>query len=247
MRLIDRVLRHHAAEKGEPLNLAAAQWLHDHPEVRYAEAANADPLPEFLSVSEAKVLITFLSSARPRPSVVGSRRDGQAALSWQAVRNRVAVALQLGAGLSPGDVRSLLLDAPTVDGGRVRDRPWKLAVPGNGSSPARETPVAPWAGELLHHWLQVRAESRIVGEWLFPATRSGKPWSRKSHYASALDVLKEAGLDHTDGGSFKLPHTFAMRQLRRGTEPAQVARWLGIEPEAMARYDRVVAGPADVV
>ncbi|MDB5828825.1 MAG: integrase family protein, partial [Variovorax sp.] len=185
MRLIDRVLQHHALETGSAPNLAAAQWLSDHPEVRYAESSKADPLPEFLSVVEAKVLITFLSSARPRPGVSRARRDGQAPLSWQDVRNRVAVATQLGAGLTPGDVRGLVLASPVVPGGRVRDRPWKLGVPGDGNSAARETPVAPWAGELLHHWLQVRAEAGILGDWLFPSTRSGKPWSKDAQYRAA--------------------------------------------------------------
>ena len=151
MRLIDRVSQHHAFDTGSAPNMAAAQWLSDHPEARYAESSKADPLPEFLSVSEARVLITFLSSARPPPGVSKARRDGQAALSWQDVRNRVAVATQLGAGLTPGDVRGLVLTSPVVRGGRVRERPWKLSVPGDGNSAARETPVAPWAGELLHH------------------------------------------------------------------------------------------------
>lgn len=247
MRLIDRVLAHQAAQTGEPANRAAAQWLDDHPQVRYAEAATEDPLPESLSVAEAKQLITFLSLARPRPGLSAARRDAQGALSWQTVRNCVAVGLQLGAGLSPGDVRALSLDAPRTEGGRVRGRPWKLAVPGNGNSPARETPVAPWAAELLHHWLQVRAEAGIPGIHLFPATRTGKPWSKDSQYRAARAVLEDAGIDSADGGSFRLRHTFALRQLRRGTPPEQVARWLGIEPQAMARYDRVVAGPVDVV
>jgi integrase len=245
MRLIDRVLKHHAAETGVEPNLAASAWLVDHPEVRYSASASADPLPEFLSVAEARVLITFLSSARPRPGASKGMRDGQAAMSWREVRNRVAVALQLGAGLTPGDVRALKLDAPVMHGGRVR--PWKLSVPGNGNFPARETPVAPWAGELLHHWLQLRLEAGIVGDWLFASTRTGKAWSKKSQYDAARSVLEEAGIDSKDGGSFRLRHTFALRQLRRGTEPAQVARWLGIVPEAMARYDRVLVGPEDVV
>ena len=141
----------------------------------------------------------------------------------------------------------MVLASPVVHGGRVRDRPWKLSVPGDGNSAARETPVAPWAGELLYHWLQVRAEAGILGDWLFPATRSGKPWSKEAQYKAARSVLEDAGIDSADGGSFRLRHTFALRQLRRGTEPAQVARWLGVKPEVMARYDRVVAGPADVV
>ncbi|RYZ12033.1 MAG: site-specific integrase [Comamonadaceae bacterium] len=247
VRLIDRVLQHHAARTGAPPNRATARWLAEHPEVRFADAASADPMPEILSVAEARMLIAFLSTARPRPATAAAPQGAGSALSWQEVRNRVSVGLQLGAGLAPGDVRALTLASPTLRGGATRARPWKLSVPGNGNSFARETPIAPWAGELLQHWLQVRAEARILGPHLFPATRSGKPWSKDSQYRSARGVLEEAGIDSTDGGSFRLRHTFAMRQLRRGTAPAQVARWLGIEPEAMGRYERLVAGPVDVV
>ena len=174
-------------------------------------------------------------------------RHGQAALSWQALRNRVAVALQLGAGLAPGDVRVLRLDAPTSQIVGHRQRPWKLAVPGNGNSPAREAPVAPWAGELLQHWLQVRAELRIPGEFLFPATRTGKAWSKQSHYAATRALLTSAGLQSDEGGTFRLRHTFALRQLRRGTPPEEVAAWLGVEPAVMERYRSVASAPADVV
>lgn len=247
LRLVDRVLHHLAAQVGEPPNTAAADCIRAQPEVRFAEAAEADPLPEFLSVAEARHLITFLSQARPRPSASGARRDAHAALSWQVLRNRTSVALQLGAGLTPADVRALTLASPTVRGGQVRDRPWKLSVPGNGNSPGRETPVAPWAGELLHHWLHVRSEARIAGPHLFPSTRSGKPWSKNGQYLAAKGVLEEACIDSRDGGSYRLRHTFALRQLRRGTSPEQVARWLGIEPEAMGRYGRLVVAPEDVV
>jgi len=247
LRLIDRVLRHHAAATDGRVNTAAADWIAAQPHVRYAEAKHADPLPDFLPATEARQLIAFLSDARPRPSATGARRDAQAALSWQHLRNRVAVALQLGAGLTPGDARVLPLSAPTLQGGRAQDRPWKIAVPGNGNSPARETPIAPWAGALLQHWLQVRGESRIAGEFLFPSTRSGKPWSKEAQYLAARQVFEDAGLDGAEGGSFRLRHTFALRQLRRGTDAQQVARWLGIAPEAMGKYGRVVTGPEQVV
>ncbi|MDM0030369.1 tyrosine-type recombinase/integrase [Variovorax saccharolyticus] len=247
MRLVDRVLRHHAAQTGEPPNTAASDWLAAHPVVRYAEAAHADPLPDFLSVSEAKHLITFLSDARPRPGLTGSRRDSHAAFTWQELRNRCAVGLQLGGGLTPGDVRALTLASPISRGGRVRDRPWKVSVPGDGNSAARETPIAPWAGELLQHWLQVRAEARIEGDFLFPSTRTGKQWHKESHYKCAKKVLEDAGIDSSEGGSFRLRHTFALRQLRRGFQPETVAAWLGVEPEVMGRYRRVVATPMDVV
>ncbi|MBT2326563.1 site-specific integrase [Variovorax paradoxus] len=247
VRLIDRVLRHHAAGSDLPPNTAASDWLALHPEVRYAEAANADPLPEFLSVAEAKHLITFLSNARPRPGLSAARRDAHAAFTWQELRNRTAVALQLGGGLTPGDVRALTLASPVSRGGRIRDRPWKIAVLGDGTSSARETPIAPWAGELLQHWLQVRREASIEGDFLFPSTRAGKPWGKESQYKCARQVLEDAGLDSSEGGSFRLRHTFALRQLRRGFEPEEVARWLGVEPEVMGKYQRVVASPIDIV
>ena len=244
MRLIDRVLRHHAARTDSLVNTAAADWIAANPEVRHAGATHADPLPEYLPVSEARLLIAFLSAARPRP---GASRNAQASMTWHEVRNRASIALQLGAGLTPGDVRALTLDSPVTQGGRVRERPWKLHVPGDGNSPARETPVAPWAAELLQHWLIVRAEAGMEGQFLFPSTRSGKQWQKQSQYESARRVLEEAGVDSCEGGSFRLRHTFALRQLRRGTPPEQVARWLGIDPVKMKRYERMVPGVVEVV
>ena len=244
MRLIDRVLRHHAARTDSSPNAAAADWIAANPVVRYADAAHADPLPEYLSVEEARRLISFLSEARPRP---GAGRDARVSMSWQELRNRASVALQLGAGLTPGDVRALTLDCPVSQGGRIRERPWKLHVPGDSTSHARETPVAPWAAELLKHWLLVRSEARIAGNFLFPSTRTGKQWREDSQYQCARRVLEEAGVDSRQGGSFRLRHTFAMRQLRRGTAPDMVAHWLGIEPVKMKRYERVLPMPVEVV
>ena len=247
MRLIERVLLHRAAQTGEVASSAVADWLIDHPEVRFADAANADPLPEFLSVAEARHLITFLSEARPRPGLSDSRRNSHAAFTWQELRNRTSVALQLGGGLTPGDVRALLLTSPVSRGGTVRARPWKVAVPGDGNSQPRETPIAPWAGELLEHWLTVRMEACVQGDFLFPSTRTGKPWGKESQYKCARAVLQDAGLDSSEGGSFRLRHTFALRQLRRGFEETTVAQWLGVEPGVMERYRRVVGSPVDVV
>lgn len=244
MRLIDRVLRHYAARTDTLPNTAASDWVLANPEVRYSEVETKDPLPEYLSAPEARQLMTHLSAARPRP---GRNRDALTAMTWQEVRNRASVALQLGAGLTPGDVRALTLDSPIAHGGRTRGQIWKLQVPGNGTSKPRETPVAPWAAELLHYWLQVRADAGVVGEHLFPSTRTGKPWLANSQYKNARQVLQDAGMDSREGGSFRLRHTFAMRQLRRGTPPDQVAAWMGVEPAEMRRYDRVLLAAVDVV
>lgn len=244
MRLIDRVLRHHAAQEDTPPNTAAADWIAANPDVRFSEAEREDPLPEYLQLPDTRQLIVHLSAARPRP---GRSRDALTAMSWQEVRNRASVALQLGAGLTPGDVRALKLDSPVVHGGRVKGQPWKLQVPGNGTSQPRETPIAPWAAVLLQYWLQVRQEARVAGEHLFPSTRTGKPWGSDSQYQNAQRVLEDAGMPSRDGGSFRLRHTFAIRQLRRGTSAEQVARWMGVEAAEMRRYERLLPAAVDVV
>ena len=240
--LIDRVLRHRAIHTGEEANEAAHHAIHSQPEVRYAESGDSTPLPEALDAVEAKRLIAFLSTARPR---LGAMKVD---LPWQQIRNRVSVALQLGAGLSPGDVRAASLDGVAVEGGLVANRPWKIRLPGNGNSPARETPIAPWAGELLQHWLHVRAEQAIPGTWLFPSTRTGKPWGKVAQYGASKQVLADAGLDETQGGSYRLRHTFALRQLKRGADLQQVARWLGVSDLGkMRRYERLLTSSQDVV
>jgi integrase len=250
LHLVDRVLQHQRRMVGSPRAQGghrpspAAELLESRPDWQYANAALADPLPEHLSAAQARRLVSFLSEARPR----GGARSGLRV--WQELRNRASVALQLGAGLSPGDVRAMRVDGAIVDGGRQPGMPWKLRVAADGLSPEREAPLAGWAAQLLRHWLQVRAEVGIAGEWLFPSTRSGKPWGKVAQYQAVKGVLTGAGFDEdvVRGGSFRLRHTFALRQLRRGRPPEEVARWLGVtDPAVMTRYQRVLIAPVDDV
>ena len=244
LRLVHRVLSTGTpGTKGaaHPSRHAAAELMAARPDIRYANSPDADPLLEFLPASEAKRLVTYLSAVRPGKATVGQH--------WQEVRNRASVGLMLGAGLTPGELRALTLPDVVVDGGRLKHVPWKLRVTGNGNAPARETPLAPWAGQLLRHWLTVRSEQGIPGAMLFPSTKcSGKPWGKVAQYNAAKEVIQASGIDGVDGGSFRLRHTFALRQLRRGTASEEVARWLGVsDPAVMARYLRVIMAPVDVV
>jgi len=241
LNLIDRVLRFAARTTDTTENTAAVELMAALPGVRYANATDT-ALPDYLPADEARTLVIFLSHVRPRSA------GGGPAHTWQELRNRAAVALQLGAGLTPGDVRSLTLPSVVIDGGRLREVPWKLAVPADGNTPERETPVAQWAGQLLRYWLCVRAELAIPGNWLFPSTKTGKPWGKVAQYNAAQQVLEDAGIDVAEGGSFRLRHTFALRQLRRGRSPSDVARWMGIaKVEHMERYLRVLHTPENVV
>jgi len=171
---------------------------------------------------------------------------------WQRLRDRCAVALQLGAGLGPGDVRGLRLAdvrpagtaaaADTIPGTMPPEHPparLQLQVAANGSAPAHAAPLADWAASVLARWLAVRQAQALGGPWLLPSTRSGKPWGKVAQYESARRVLADAGLDPDGGGSFRLRHSFAMRQLAHGHDPGQVASWLGVvDPQVMLRYQR---------
>ena len=240
LRLVDRILAFRTRELGVRPNQAAAQLLEQRPDYRYANAAEKDPLPPYLQAGEAKRLLTFISAIRPGRSVIIQ--------AWQEVRNRASVALMLGAGVTPGEVRALEIDDVIIDRGRPKGIPWKLRVSGHTDTVTRETPLAPWAGQLLLYWLGIRAEQKIPGKALFPSTRTGKVWSKVSQYNATKEVLLAAGVDDVEGGSFRLRHTFALRQLRRGTAPAEVAKWLGVtDPAVMARYMRVLPAPTEVV
>jgi integrase len=237
--LIDRVTRFHAQRAGIPPNPAARELL-QRPEYRYANAGERDPLPEYYSEAQAKRLIAYLTEIRHADSPSGP-------MSWKEVRDRTAVALMLGAGLAPGDVRALTLDGVTTEGGRKAGMPWKLALPGNGNSPARETPLAQWAGRQLALWLTIRTQQNIAGDLVFPSTLAGKAWSHTACYEACKAVLAGAGMDKDSGGVFKLRHTFALRQLAKGKSETEVAKWLGlVDLNGMARYRRLVARPVDL-
>lgn len=247
--LIDRVLTHSSASQGMARNTAAAEYTRRTDEIRRANMQEPAG-PDHLDAEQARRLVIYLSEVRP--GAVNSRKLS----GWQELRNITAVALHLGAGLTPGDLRDLPLESPVTQGGRWKDVPWKLRVPGNGNRAARETPIAPWAGQLLKYWLTVRAEAmnsllpRKVDPsnasrttYLFPG-RSGQQWGKKAHYCAVEAVMQAAGIDDPGpgaGGSFRLRHTFALRQLRRKRSVEDVARWMGIvNLEEMARYRKVL-------
>jgi site-specific recombinase XerD len=227
--LIDRVLRHAAEQQGCQPNIAAAELL-EQPEYKHAEAADRDPLPEYLSPEQSEDLIRYL---RNQYQLIGTE-----SVHWKEARDCAAVGLMLGAGLAPGDVRSLRINGIFM---KEDGEPWKLSVPGNGNSPARETPVAGWAGSLLRTWMEEHRKQRLAGDYVFPATMSGKQWSQSRCFESCKAVLERAGVDDVPGGLFKLRHTFVLRQLEEGHVEADIARWLGLlDISGMNRYKRIV-------
>lgn len=239
---IDRVLAAYTQAHGLPPSDAAHAVLHSRPDWRHAQAAQRDPLPDYLPPRQARLLVNYLTSIRDGGA------NAAAAKSWQSLRNHCAVALHLGAGLTPADVRALQVDSVMSDGGRAAGMPWKVRVPAHGQSPERETPLARWAAQLLGDWLETRQAAGLGGTALLPSTQSGKPWGKVAHYLAVTGVLQASGIDAAlvSGGPFRLRHTFALRQLRRGHPEADVARWLGLaDTSSLSRYRHVSYAPVD--
>ena len=235
--LIDKVSHSVAASTQRAPN-PAARLLLATPAFRDANTPEFEPALEYLTALEARKLIAFLTdngSAAQRPALKKA---------WTDVRDRTAVALQLGAGLTPGECRVLQVADVVVGQSEVRDRPWKLTVPANGNYPRRETPIAGWASRQLGYWIEVRTKQGIAGDMLFPASAAGKPWGRSAVYESGRAVLEAAGLAAPAGGTYRLRHTFALRQLAQGKSESDVAAWLGLKDlSTIERYRRVVMRP----
>lgn len=238
--LIDRITRHVAERDRQQPNMAARDLL-ERPEYRYANAREKDPLPEYYLEPQVQQIIAYLTG-------LSKSKEDASVLHWKEVRDRTAVALMLGAGLTPGDVRAATIGGVHITGGNTLGVPWKLSLPGNGNSPAHETPITEWAGIMLAHWLEVRFASWIPGEILFPSTLSGKGLSHAACYKVCKAVLIGAGMDGDSGGVFKLRHTFALRQLADGRSESEVARWLGlVDLNGMMRYRKLVKQPVCLV
>lgn len=233
--LIDRILAHDARQSGCIKSLAAVEFLHQHPTIRFANSRKHVELPEYLEATEARQLVAFLNEPRRSTSTV----------TWQEARNRAVVAVMLGAGLTPAEVQSLKIDDVVSD--RTSQEPWKLRVAGSSKAKPRQAPCARWTGQVLNHWLGVRRAQSIPGEMLFPSTKStGKPLGKVALYNATNQVLSAAGLATGQGGSFKLRHTFAVRQLKRGHTLSEIANWLGIDPMQAQRYRFIISAPVSI-
>jgi integrase len=254
LRLVASVIDHEAQVQQVEPNIAPLKVIERDEGVRHADARLRRPPITALDHVQARNLIAFTTSTQALRGigVKGAMPD------WQGVRARACVALQLGAGLTPAEARALRIDHVVLQQcprGRGL-RPWKVAVPQVGDSPAREVPLMPWAASVLHRWLQVRREQGLVGNVLLPTDRSGLPMSRSLHYLSVKAVFEGAQilgvakrLDDGDKvenvfGGYVLRHTFALICLHEGYTFEQVAMWLGLKDlDKMRRYQSIVFMP----
>lgn len=220
-RLVERVLLIYQQELGLPPSSAVGQLLEQRPDIRYANASRFDELPEAVPAHDAARLARHL--------VQPFQQDEP----WQAQRNRAAVALHLGAGLTPAEARALRLGDVALQRTATA-----IHLPAAGRQAARHLPLPTWARRAMASWLQLRAELTIPGEQCLPSTRSsGKPWGKVSHHEGVKSVLQAAGLDAARWSAYGLRHSFALHALHRHTPPAQLGQWLGVtDPDVLERY-----------
>lgn len=165
--LIDGVLGVRAESAGSPApNRCAADLLQSREDWLYANANRRATLPNYLEPAEARILVNYLSAGLPR-----SGRRG-ADVSWQELRNRCAVALHLGSGLTPADVRVLQLSSTRVRAGDEKGVPGTVHVPAHGDSQAVE-----FAYEV---------EQSAPGEWDAIARYELAWYERKRAYDQAV-------------------------------------------------------------
>jgi site-specific recombinase XerD len=250
--LIEKIMNHHArATKSKIAGESAVQSL-----LRKTPAlANAlkretreEPTLDVLSHEEHAALKVRL--------IEDGKADmaGNSTLKWSEVRDRTSMALQLGAGLSPSDVRELTMGERTSAGLNAN---WNsgsrfLLVPKNGKLFRRYTLVDPWAGILLDQWFHTLRDrdraslSRITfvfpGETVQKEGSSKQPgqWSKPGQHKQVTKFMEAMKIS---GSSFKLRHSWAMEKLREGESEREVARWLGVQDggEVIERYKEALA------
>ena len=243
--LVDRICNHMASVQGRGSNHAAAELLESLPDVKHANAESLEPVPQALTDAQDRMLVAYLESYVPNDPKAFLQL--QSKIAWQDLRNRVGVALQRGAGLTPLEIRTLTVDSVFVDPDPLKG-PWKVRAPATGSSPAHDAPLARWARPLMTYWLQWRRELKIAGDWLLPSTKTGKPWGKTAHFEAVSSVFESAGMLGLKGGSYRLRHTFALRQLARpDITEAKVAAWMGVAVKEMQRYRGLLMEPVEVI
>lgn len=229
--LIDKVLRLHARDQGVEPNLAADRILNEPPysTVNAQDKAGAPSVLTGKQIHALKVVCRLKLNDEPN-----------APQTWGEVRDNSAVLLQLATGITPLEVRRLRLVDVEID--EATGYPSKLSIGKTDTFPARQVPIAfAEAARQLAYWLRVRDSACIEGDYLFPSTSKGTQWSEESQLQKTRLTLERAGLGHLPGGSYRLRHTYILRQMKlsRPRIPHdQLAALVGIKEvdEMVARY-----------
>lgn len=233
--LIDRLSRYDAERRGIPANPAVSELLKD-PEQEVLREANRrehDELPEFLDAGDRERVKELLMLPVGSPAA-----DGPA--TWRELRDNAAVAVQLGAGLAPGEVRALRLQ--DVDGERRSG--YSLRVRASGNRHQRSNALAAWAGGALAAWLKARQALKAADNcpYVF-CTDDGTQWSKNKAMQATAEVLVRAKVRRSYG-AYQLRHTYVVTARQEGASWEDIGAALGISKidSWSLRYQAVMPG-----
>jgi site-specific recombinase XerD len=152
--------------------------------------------------------------------------------SWKKHRDRSMQLVMLFAGLRSAETIGLLTDelalTPEPNGSLILKITPERKHP---TSYAHETYLHPAAVPDLLAWVSERKASGIPGQLLFPANLLGSALDKATVYRQVKATFRRAGLELQRSGGRTLRNTFAVQQIKSGTEPADLTGYLGLALE----------------
>jgi len=193
-------------------------------------ALNGDELARFLAALPA-----------------GRAPDQKAGAGWKRRRDRAMQIVMALAGLRVAEAVGLLVD----EVGRQADVDGAIELnitPEQKHATSYEhTAKLPREGVAeLEAWLRERAELRIPGELVFPASLEGDTLHKATVYRQVRATFERAGVAAPRAGGRTLRNTFAARQWQQGATADEMTAILGLALERSAQaYKYARANPED--
>lgn len=175
----------------------------------------------------------FMLALPARASVLSD----DSAKAWRRRRDRAMMALMIGAGLTVAEVIELYVEniGEVAQAGSVPVTIWP--VPGSEFSRKHVTMLRPFAFPEVARWMEERAEMKVIGQILFPATTTGGKVAAATLYRQVRATFAAAGIKLNREGGRTLRNTFAQRELEAGTSLDELGEYLGLhERRSVERY-----------
>jgi integrase/recombinase XerD len=195
-------------------------------------ALNGDELERFLAALPA-----------------GRAPDQTGSAGWKRRRDRAMQIVMALAGLRVAEAVGLLLE----EIGRQADVDGAIELnitPEQKHATSHEhTARLPREGVVeLDAWLRERAELKIPGDLVFPASLEGDTLHKATVYRQVRATFERAGVAAPRAGGRTLRNTFATRQWQQGATPDEMTAILGVALERSAQaYKYARTNPEDGV
>lgn len=193
-------------------------------------ALNGDELEKFLAALPA-----------------GRAPDQSGSAGWKRRRDRAMQVVMALAGLRVAEAVGLLVE----EIGRQADVDGAIELNITPEQKHRtsyeHTAKLPREGVLeLAAWLRERAELKIPGELVFPASLEGDTLHKATVYRQVRATFERAGVAVPRAGGRTLRNTFAARQWQQGATPDEMTAVLGLALERSAQaYKYARTNPED--